>query len=215
MSACPGRTAAQGGRYLFVGPGYDGPLPDGGFFVSHARTNRMTLIGRAFMVDNDPTAGARGDPQRVSGSHPYVPGAQRHRRRAFLAGRRRSARRRPRPRPDSSTASGMSFNTITPNDFSLLGTRQRAGPARSPPDAGDPETPRACSPRSGSSRASRSSPTRGCAGSSRRRSWSATPPARTRDVRARDPRKASPSTRTRSGRARCSSVATSSWTRHR
>ncbi len=34
----PGPDRAQGGRYLFVGPEYDGPLPDGGFFVSHSRT---------------------------------------------------------------------------------------------------------------------------------------------------------------------------------
>ena len=72
----------------------------------------------------------------------------------------------------------------------------------------------ACSPPSGSCTASRSSPTRGCARSSRRRSWSATPPPAPSRSR-HDPRKASPSTRTRRGRARCSSVATSSSTRRR
>ena len=50
----PGPDRAQGGRDPFVGPEYDGPLPDGGFFVTHSRTSLITLIGRAFMVDNDP-----------------------------------------------------------------------------------------------------------------------------------------------------------------
>ena len=36
----PGPDRGEGGRYLLVGPGYDGPLPDSGFHVSHVRTNR-------------------------------------------------------------------------------------------------------------------------------------------------------------------------------
>ena len=31
----PGPDRGTGGRYLLVGPGYDGPLPEGGFYVSH------------------------------------------------------------------------------------------------------------------------------------------------------------------------------------
>jgi hypothetical protein len=52
----PGPDRAQGGRYLVVGPGYEGPLPDGGFHVSHARTTRVCAVGRVFMVDNDLSA---------------------------------------------------------------------------------------------------------------------------------------------------------------
>ena len=39
----PGPDRGEGGRYLLVGPGYDGPLPDSGFHVSHVRTTRATL----------------------------------------------------------------------------------------------------------------------------------------------------------------------------
>ena len=52
----PGPDRGAGGRYLIVGPGYDGPLPDSGFHVFHARTTRVTALGRGFMVDNDPAA---------------------------------------------------------------------------------------------------------------------------------------------------------------
>src|SRR6476646_37617 len=50
----PGPDRGAGGRYLIVGPGYDGPLPDAGYFVSHCRTTRAWWFGRAFKVDNDP-----------------------------------------------------------------------------------------------------------------------------------------------------------------
>src|SRR5512132_1456824 len=43
----PGPDRAQGGRYLLVGPGYEGPLPDNGFYVSHSRTTRVIALGRA------------------------------------------------------------------------------------------------------------------------------------------------------------------------
>jgi hypothetical protein len=31
----PGPDRGLGGRYLLVGPGYDGPLPEGGHFIAH------------------------------------------------------------------------------------------------------------------------------------------------------------------------------------
>ena len=49
----PGPDRGEGGQYLLVGPGYDGPLPDSGFHVSHSRTSTVVAFGRAFMVDND------------------------------------------------------------------------------------------------------------------------------------------------------------------
>ncbi len=71
----PGPDRGQGGRYLIVGPGYDGPLPDSGFHVARCRTTRALVLGRAFMVDNDPSVPAEAIREgfRVSA---YVPGAQ-------------------------------------------------------------------------------------------------------------------------------------------
>ena len=48
----PGADRGQGGTYLLVGPGYDGPLPEGGCYVRHSRCNHVTLIGRAFINEN-------------------------------------------------------------------------------------------------------------------------------------------------------------------
>ena len=49
----PGADRGQGGAYLLVGPGYDGPLPEGGHYVRHSRTNRVLMLGRAF-IDHEP-----------------------------------------------------------------------------------------------------------------------------------------------------------------
>ena len=49
-----GPDRGEGGRFLLVPPGYDGPLPDSGFHVRHSRTTRALLLGRSFMVDDDP-----------------------------------------------------------------------------------------------------------------------------------------------------------------
>jgi hypothetical protein len=51
----PGPDRGQGGRFLLVTPGYDGPLPDSGFHVAPSRTNRVLRLGRSFMEDNDPS----------------------------------------------------------------------------------------------------------------------------------------------------------------
>ena len=36
----PGPDRGEGGRFLLVPPGYDGPLPDSGYHVGHSRTTR-------------------------------------------------------------------------------------------------------------------------------------------------------------------------------
>ena len=42
----PGPDRGLGGKYLIVGPDYDGPLPEGGYFVAHSKTNRVALRRR-------------------------------------------------------------------------------------------------------------------------------------------------------------------------
>lgn len=49
----PGPDRGVGGKYLIVPPDYDGPLPDGGFFVAHAETNTILWFGRSFLANHD------------------------------------------------------------------------------------------------------------------------------------------------------------------
>lgn len=72
----PGADRGQGGSYLLVGPGYDGPLPEGGHYVRHSRTNYVVMLGRAFINENPgndpaPTTNRIKDQLKV---YPYTPG---------------------------------------------------------------------------------------------------------------------------------------------
>lgn len=49
----PGPDRGEGGKYLILPPGYDGPLPSG-FNIAHARTNLVIWFARSFLENNDP-----------------------------------------------------------------------------------------------------------------------------------------------------------------
>jgi hypothetical protein len=133
----PGPDRAQGGRYLMVGPGYDGPLPDSGFHVSHVRTTRVTVIGRAFMVDNDPkipTEAIRNG-FRIS---PYVPGTGGTAVASFLKGEAPLGAPAAVPETRFVETSGQAFNTIYPNDFGFWELVHELV-QEEPPQAADPD----------------------------------------------------------------------------
>ena len=133
----PGPDRAQGGRYLLIGPGYEGPLPDDGFFVSHSRTTRVIVLGRAFMVDGDPAPPIDAIRAGLKIS-PYVPGAQGTAIGTFLAGGSPLAAAPEVPETTFIEGSGVSFNTIPPNDFGIWELLD-ALVQEEPVGAGDPD----------------------------------------------------------------------------
>ena len=160
-----GRSVPLGGAR------YDGPLPEGGFFVRRSRTSRLALFGRrsgrrrSRCRPSKPPSGVR--------IQLFVPGGAGSAVASFLAGV--APHRVPgQCRPASSSARAGRLNTMTPTDYSLWVMRERPRPATSPRAPAIPRS-RASWRRSASSRASRSSRTRGCGRSSRRPSSSATP----------------------------------------
>jgi hypothetical protein len=133
----PGPDRGQGGRFLLVGPGYDGDLPDSGFHVAHARTRRVCLLGRAFMEDNDPKPTVDLIKATLK-LYPYVPGGPGTSIATLLAGDTRPGKPVSPPETKFVEASGMAFNTIPPSDFrffELLDALVQEEPA----DATDPE----------------------------------------------------------------------------
>ena len=133
----PGPDRAQGGRYLIVGPGYDGPLPDSGFHVSHSRTTRVLAFLRGFMIDNDPqvAADAVRDGLRIS---PYVPGAEGTAVGTFLQGGVQLGAVPEVSETKFIEGTGVAFNTIPPNDFSFWETVHELV-QQEPAGAGEPE----------------------------------------------------------------------------
>jgi hypothetical protein len=133
----PGPDRGHGGRYLVVGPGYDGPLPDSGFHVSHSRTNVVTVVGRAFMIDNDPT----GPVAEIKASfhvYPYTAGAEGSAVATYLAGDGPLAADSEIPETKFVEGSGRVMNTIPPNDYSYWGLINDVIQAE-PAGSGDPE----------------------------------------------------------------------------
>jgi hypothetical protein len=115
----PGPDRGLGGRYLIVGPGYDGPLPDGGFHVAHAKTAHVGVLGRAFMVDNDPAPAVEALRAgfRIS---PYVPGGHGTAVATFLSGAvSHLAPATAVPETRFVEGSAVAFNTVPPNDYTF------------------------------------------------------------------------------------------------
>ena len=132
----PGPDRGPGGKYLLVGPGYEGPLPDGGFHVSHARTTRMCVIGRAFMVDNDPAPAAEAV-RAASGSTPTRLERRAPQWRASWRGRAPLAGVTAAAETTFVEAVDLEMNTLPPNDFSYWKTIHEL--VRRSRPSGDPE----------------------------------------------------------------------------
>ena len=112
----PGPDRGEGGKYLIVPPGYDGPLPEGGFYVAHSKTNRVLYAARAFLDDNDPKPAVASD-QEVDQDLSLHAGRCRNQHRD--GARRQGPARSQSAIPETKfvEASGKSFNTIPPSDF--------------------------------------------------------------------------------------------------
>ena len=115
----PGPDRGHGGKYLIVPPGYDGPLPDSGFHVARSRTTRVMYAARAFLTDNDPKPTVELIKKTIK-IYPYTPGGYGTSIATALAGNVRIAANPPIPATKFVEASGKSFNTIPPNDFSFF-----------------------------------------------------------------------------------------------
>jgi hypothetical protein len=113
----PGPDRGLGGKYLLLPPGYSGPLPEGGYFIGRPSTTSVALLGRAFLVNNDPKPAVETI-KRTLKIYPYVPGSYGTSMGDFLTGKAPLA---PLSKPGTLTfveGTGLSMNTIPPNDFS-------------------------------------------------------------------------------------------------
>jgi hypothetical protein len=115
----PGPDRGEGGRYLLVPPGYDGPLPDSGFHVAHSKTNRVLYACRGYLVDNDPKPTAELVKKSIK-IYPYTAGGFGTSIATALEGKVRLAVNPPIPETKFVDASGKSFNTIPPSDFGFF-----------------------------------------------------------------------------------------------
>jgi hypothetical protein len=116
----PGPDRGLGGKYLIVGPGYDGPMPQAGYFVAHARTNTVIYALRAFITgDDDPKPAVENIKQNLR-IYPYQPGSYGTSIAEALKGEVRLEDEPKIPEMKFINASGRVFNTIPPSDFGFF-----------------------------------------------------------------------------------------------
>jgi hypothetical protein len=125
----PGPDRGEGGRYLFVPPGYNGELPESGYFVQKMRTTRATLLGRSFLEKNDPKPVVALIKKTLK-VYPYLPGGYGTSIGAALEGKAKLALTpdhkldwaflRPEEPGKFIEGTGKVMNTIPPNDFSYF-----------------------------------------------------------------------------------------------
>jgi hypothetical protein len=115
----PGPDRGEGGKYLILPPGYDGPLPDSGFHIGRSKTTHVLYAVRAFMENNDPKPAVALIKNTLK-IYPYTPGGYGTSIATALEGKVRLEPNRPIPPTKFVEGSGRSFNTIPPNDFSYF-----------------------------------------------------------------------------------------------
>lgn len=116
----PGPDRGAGGKYLIVGPDYDGPLPEGGYFVGHSKTHRVLYAGRAFIANGSDPKPAVDNVKANLKIYPYVPGSYGTSIATALEGKVRLAGQPKIPEMKFIEGSHVAFNTIPPGDFGFF-----------------------------------------------------------------------------------------------
>jgi hypothetical protein len=114
-----GPDQGKGGKYLFVPPGYKGPLPSDGYFIARPRTNAIVAFFRAFVEGGD-IAGAVLGVKLKAGLYSLAVAAN-------------------PPAPTFINTSGVKFNTVHANDFHFY-EELNAVVQNEPADFVEPET---------------------------------------------------------------------------
>jgi hypothetical protein len=115
----PGPDRGLGGKYLIVGPDYDGPLPEGGYFVARSKTNRILYASRAYLVKDDPGPAVENIKANLK-IYPYTAGGFGTSIAAALTGAVRLGQDPAIPETKFVEISHVAMNTVPPSDFGFF-----------------------------------------------------------------------------------------------
>jgi hypothetical protein len=130
----PGPDRGLGGKYLIVPPDYSGPLPEGGYYIAHAKTNTVLWFGRSFLADHTDPKPVVEAIRKFTKVYPYEPGGAGTPIAAFLSGTAKLGQIKAPSATVFHEGSGKVMNTIPPNDwsyFELLNEVVQSEPATS------------------------------------------------------------------------------------
>ena len=115
----PGADRGQGGTYLLLPPGYDGPEPEGGLYIRRSATNHVLLLGRAFIDQNpgnDPAPTVARIKEQLK-AYPYVAGGVGSSIGSYMTGHGPLGRPAEARSPRFVEGTGLAMQTVPPNDF--------------------------------------------------------------------------------------------------
>jgi len=113
----PGPDRGEGGRFLLLPPGYEGSLPDSGFHVAECGTTRVLVLGRNFLVNNDPAPAVDTIRKNIR-IYPYTEGGYGTSVATLLEGKITPGKPAEVIPVQYFEGSGLAFNTIPPSDYS-------------------------------------------------------------------------------------------------
>jgi hypothetical protein len=116
----PGGDRGEGGKYLVLPPGFDGKLPDGGFFIARPKTNHVAWFGRMFLENKSDPKPAVETIKKYTKVYPYEVGGYGTPIAEFLDGKARLGRITSPPATVFHNGSGKVMNTIPPSDYSYF-----------------------------------------------------------------------------------------------
>lgn len=111
-----GPDRGKGGKYLLVPHDYEGTLPEGGYYIAHAKTNLITMLGRLFLVDNS-TANSDMLVKENLKVYPYIPGSEGSSIGSYLNGKNTIAGLSKLKTPNFIDVTGKDFNTLPPVNY--------------------------------------------------------------------------------------------------
>jgi hypothetical protein len=114
----PGPDRGQGGKFLLLPPGYDGPLPDSGFHVGQSSTYNVWGAGRSFLVDNDPKPAVAAIKKAMK-IYPYTPGGYGTSIATLLEGKIKPGKPAPVKPVQFIEGTGLALNTLPPSDHTF------------------------------------------------------------------------------------------------
>lgn len=132
-----GPDRGVGGKYLIVPPGYQGQLPEEGYFIRHSRTNRVSFLGRAF-IDEQPISEIDKIVKSTLKIYTYAPGGYGTTIASFLAVENKLGQLQKPTEVKFHEGSDRIMNTIPPADYSYFEMLDKAVQAE-PAEALDPE----------------------------------------------------------------------------
>src|SRR5450432_1016644 len=114
----PGPDRGVGGKYLILPPGYDGPVPEGGFFVARSRTFSVLWFARSFMQNKSDPKPVAELIKKTTKIYPYEAGGYGTSVAEYLSGKGKLGRITTPPTAVFHEGTGKAFSTLPPNDFS-------------------------------------------------------------------------------------------------